>query len=88
MANALAPASDAWALVREQHHRTNNEFTSAINLVAVAAVRTDNRDVKAALCDVVELLHRHSEIHRVLGVPDRDVLIGAVAGEQAKAITV
>ena len=77
MANALAPALDARTLVREQHHRINNEFTSAINLVAVAAVRTDNRDVKAALCDVVELLHGHADVHHVLSVPDRDVLIDA-----------
>ena len=77
MANALAPASDARTLVREQHHRINNEFTSAINLVAIAAVRTDNRDVKAALCDVVELLHGQADVHHVLTVPDRDVLVDA-----------
>ena len=76
MANlALAPALDVQTLLREQHHRINNEFTSAINLVAVAAVRTDNRDVKAALCDVFELLHGQADVHRVLTVPDRDVLI-------------
>jgi two-component sensor histidine kinase len=76
MANlALAPALEMRTLLREQHHRINNEFTSAINLVAVAAVRTDNRDVKAALCDVVELLHGQADVHRVLTMPDRDVLI-------------
>jgi len=32
----LAPTLDARALLREQHHRINNEYTSAINLVAVA----------------------------------------------------
>jgi two-component sensor histidine kinase len=73
----LAPALDARTLLREQHHRINNEYASAINLVAVAAVRTANRDVKAALCDVVELLHEQADVHRALTVPDRDVLIEA-----------
>jgi two-component sensor histidine kinase len=76
---SLAPlaALDARTLLREQHHRINNEYTSAINLVAVAAVRTDNRDVKTALCDVVELLREHADVHRALTVPDLDELIDA-----------
>ena len=48
MANlALAPALDVQTLLREQHHRINNEFTSAINLVAAhEAVRRGEIKVK------------------------------------------
>src|SRR5215831_509788 len=74
---SLAHALDERTLLREQHHRIDNEFTSAINLVAVAAVRTDNRDVKTALCNVVELLHEHADVHRALTMPDGDVFINS-----------
>jgi hypothetical protein len=37
----------------------------------------DNRDFKAALCDVVELLHGQADVRHVLSVPDRDVLVDA-----------
>jgi len=65
------PSSDSheWILLRELNHRINNEFASAINLVAVGAVIADNPEVKAALIDVVELLHRHADVHRALAVP-------------------
>jgi hypothetical protein len=44
--SSLALALDARTLLYERHHHINNEFTSSINLVAVDAVRTDNRDVR------------------------------------------
>jgi len=66
-------------LLLELNHRVNNEFASAINLVSVAAVRTDNVEVKTALSNVVELLHRHADVHRALKMPDRNAVIDATA---------
>jgi two-component sensor histidine kinase len=66
-----APAThhDEWMLLRELNHRINNEFTSAINLVAAGAVVAENPEVKTTLSNVVELLHRHADVHRALAMP-------------------
>lgn len=70
-------------LLLELNHRINNEFTSAINSVSVAAVKTDNIEVKTALSQVVELLHQHADVHRALTMPDRDEVIDAAPYLQA-----
>jgi two-component sensor histidine kinase len=49
------PALSERILLVELNHRINNELASAINLVSMAAVRTDNAEVKTALSHVVEL---------------------------------
>ena len=64
-------------LLRELNHRINNEFTSAINFVSVAAVRADNAEVKTVLNHVVELLHQYADVHRALKMPDRNAVIDA-----------
>jgi two-component sensor histidine kinase len=64
-------------LLLELNHRINNEFTSAINRVAAAAVQTDNVEVKTALSQVVELLHRLADVHRALKIPERNEIIDA-----------
>ena len=64
-------------LLFELNHRINNEFASMIGLVAVAAVRAHNLEVKTALSDVVELLNQHADIHHALKMPDRDVVLDA-----------
>ena len=46
-------------LLRELNHRINNEFTSAINFVSVAAVRADHAEVKTAL-----------NLHRIIHIRD------------------
>jgi len=71
------PALDEQTLLRELNHRVNNEFTSAINLVSVAAVRAEGSEAKAALTNVVELLHGYADVHRALVRPDREALIDA-----------
>jgi len=71
------PALNERILLLELSHRIDNEFASAINLVSVAAVRTDNAEVKTALSNVVELLHRHADVHRALKMPDRDAVMDA-----------
>jgi hypothetical protein len=70
-------ALDDQVLLLGLNHRLNNEFASAISLVSVAAVRANNSEVKAALSEVVELLHEHADVQRVLNVPKRDALVDA-----------
>ena len=72
-----SPGSDERTLLRELNHRIANDFTAAINVVALAAVRAENAEVKTALNGVVELLLEHGEAHRALAMPDDDGLIDA-----------
>jgi two-component sensor histidine kinase len=71
------PTLEQRTLLLELHHRVNNEFSSAINFISVAAVRTDNAEAKTALSEVVELLHQYADVHRALKMPDRDIVIDA-----------
>jgi len=69
--------SETRLLLREVDHRVRNEIASAINLVAVAAVRAESCDVKSALSQVVELLHDHADVHSALRIPEHDQLVDA-----------
>lgn len=61
-------------LLRELHHRVDKGIASAIELVSAAVVRADGAEAKAALSDVVELLHGHAELHRALATPRGEAL--------------
>jgi two-component sensor histidine kinase len=65
------PNPDGSLLLRELNHRIKNELSSAIYAVSAKAVRSDSVAVKAALLDVVDLLHRCADVHRALRMPDR-----------------
>ena len=69
--------ADEPVLLHELTHRINNEFAAAIGAVSVAAARSGNGEVKAALSGVAELLHRHAEVHRALQRPEYDVALDA-----------
>jgi two-component sensor histidine kinase len=71
------PALNERTLLLELNHRINNEFASAINLVSIAAVRSNHAEVKTTLSNVVELLHRYADVHRALKRPERDIVIDA-----------
>jgi two-component sensor histidine kinase len=71
------PSQDERMLLREQTHRISSELVSSVNVLAAAAVRTDNPEVKVALSNVVELLQQHADLHRILTIPDRDELVDA-----------
>jgi hypothetical protein len=43
-------SSEARLLLREFSHRINNEFTSAIGAISVAAAHSTNNEAKAVLC--------------------------------------
>ncbi len=64
-------------LLRELHHRVNSGVASAIDLVSAAAVRAEGAEAKAALSDVVELLHGYAEVHRALAMPQAEALFDA-----------
>jgi two-component sensor histidine kinase len=65
------PNPDESLLLRELNHRIKNELTSAICTVSAKAVHSDNVAVKAALLDVVDLLHQCADVHRAQRMPDQ-----------------
>jgi two-component sensor histidine kinase len=72
-----SPNPDGSLLLRELNHRINNELTSAICAVSVKAVESDSAAVKAALLEVVDLLHQCADVHRALHIPDQGRLTDA-----------
>src|SRR3954449_3259768 len=73
------PSSDGSLLFREWNHRLNNELNSAINAVSAKAVKSDSVAVKAALLDVVDLLHQCADVHRAQYMPDQGRLTDAAS---------
>jgi two-component sensor histidine kinase len=71
------PKPDGSLLLREFNHRIKNELSSAIYAVSAKAVRSDSVAVKAALLDVVELLHQCADVQRALQMPDQGRLTDA-----------
>jgi two-component sensor histidine kinase len=71
------PNPDGSLLLRELNHRVRNELTSAIYAVSAKAVQSDSVAVKAALLDVVDLLHQCADVHRTLHMPDQRCLTDA-----------
>jgi two-component sensor histidine kinase len=71
------PNPDGSLLLRELNHRIKNELTSAIYAVSAKAVQSDSAAVKAALLDVVDLLHQCGDVHRALHMPDHGRLADA-----------
>lgn len=71
MTNHIAslPNPDGSLLLRELNHRVNNELASTICAISAKAVRSDDVAVKAALLDVVELLHGCADVHKALRMP-------------------
>jgi two-component sensor histidine kinase len=69
--------SDNHLFLRELAHRVNNEFTSIINTISRAAARSPSPEVKAALNDAAEMLHRYVDVHRVLKMPNPGTQVDA-----------
>ena len=69
-------AEDWRTLLLEQHHRAETEFASAIDFVAVAALRSESAEVKATLTELAMRLQNYAVLQRTLATPERyDVLI-------------
>jgi two-component sensor histidine kinase len=73
------PTPDGSLFLRELNHRTKNELTSAICAISAKAVRSDSVAVKAALLEVVDLLHQCADVYRALQMPDRRRLTDAAS---------
>jgi two-component sensor histidine kinase len=71
------PNPDGLLLLRELNHRIRNELTSAICTTSAKAVQADSVAVKAALLDVVDLLHQCADVHKALHMPDQGRLTDA-----------
>jgi two-component sensor histidine kinase len=71
------PNPDGSLLLRELDHRIKNELTSAIYAVSAKAVQSDSVAVKAALLDVVDLLHQWGDVHQALHMPEHGRLTDA-----------
>jgi two-component sensor histidine kinase len=69
----------AQLLLREFSHRINNELTSAIGAVSIAAARAVNDETKAALAVVEDRLHNYAQVHHALQMPDHSSRIDAAA---------
>ena len=67
---APLPDPDGSLLLRELNHRVNNELASTIYAISAKAVESDDVAVKAALLDVVDLLHSYADVHKALRMPD------------------
>jgi two-component sensor histidine kinase len=71
------PNLDGSLLLRELDHRIKSELTFAIYAVSAKAVQSDSVAVKAALLEVVDLLHQWGDVHRVLHMPEQGRLTDA-----------
>jgi two-component sensor histidine kinase len=75
-------------LMRELSHRINNELTSAIGVISLAAARSGSREVKAALSDVSDRLHRYADVHRTLQMPEYQTYINAALYLQQLSLSI
>jgi two-component sensor histidine kinase len=71
------PNPDGSVLLRELDHRIKNELTSTIYAVSAKAMESESVAAKAALLDVVDLLHHWADVHRALHMPDQGRLTDA-----------
>jgi two-component sensor histidine kinase len=71
------PNPDGSLLLRELNHRIKNEFTSVICVVSAKAMQSDSVTVKAALLDVVDVLHQCADVHQAQHMPDQGLLADA-----------
>src|SRR6202795_2718015 len=82
------PNPDGSLLLRELDHRIKSELTSAIYAVSAKAVQSDSVPVKAALLDVVDLLHQWGDVHRALHMPEQGGLTDAATYLQQLCLAV
>ena len=73
------PFPQAQLLLHELNHRIGNEFCCAISVVSLAAARSNNKEIKAALTEAAELLHQYADIHCALQMPEHGIRIDAAA---------
>jgi two-component sensor histidine kinase len=72
-------SSDARLLLHEFSHRIDNEFTSAIGMISVAAEHLGNGEAKATLAAVRDQLHSYARVHHALQMPEYGSRVDAAA---------
>jgi two-component sensor histidine kinase len=78
--SASEPAfSEEQLLLDEFTHRTNNEFASAISIVALAAARSTSEEVKVALATAQDRLQNYARVQHALQMPEHGTFIDATA---------
>lgn len=76
-ASGRSKITNEYLLVREVAHRLNNEYASLIGFTSVFAARSGSVEVKAALSEVTDLLHKYAKVHRALQMPTCSTTIDA-----------
>ena len=76
-ASGQSRITNEYLLVRELAHKLNNEYVSLIGLTSGIAARSSTGEVKAALCEVTNLLHNYAGVHRALQMPTYSTTIDA-----------
>jgi len=66
-------------LISELTHRINNEFTSVVNMISLAASRSTNGEAKSTLTAVMDRLDGYVRVHRALQMPQPGEPIDASA---------
>jgi two-component sensor histidine kinase len=78
--SAVEPtSSEEHLLLREFTHRANNEFASAISILALAARRSANDEVKIALATAQDRLRNYARVQHALQMPEHGTFIDATA---------
>ncbi|TFW56715.1 sensor histidine kinase [Bradyrhizobium sp. MOS001] len=75
MMSAVQEPSIEHILLREMSHRMNNELSSAIGVIAVAAARSENDEARATLIAVQNQLQNYAGVHHSLAMPEYDTAI-------------
>jgi two-component sensor histidine kinase len=76
-ASGQSRITNEYLLVRELGHRLNNEYASLIGLTSRIASRSRSGEAKAALSEVIDLLHNYAGVHRALQMPTSSTAIDA-----------
>src|ERR1700751_1541931 len=79
LSSSERPYCDARLLLREFTHRINNEFATAISVIAVAAARSRHHEVRAGRAAVEHHLECCAQMHHALQAPEGGTCIDAAA---------
>ena len=75
MLDHLAAPTDAaasaypWLYIAEMEHRVANEYALAVASISLAAAKSEDADVKAALRGAADRLRDYAKVHRALQAP-------------------
>jgi two-component sensor histidine kinase len=72
-------SSEEQLLLHEFIHRANNEFASAVSILALAAARSASDEVKAALASAQDRLQNYAQVQHALQMPEHGTFIDATA---------